>query len=159
MEVILVKVVFDEIVKILGDTKSELNIKSSQHLKSIMIVDKNIESIRSNILFITNLTNVEIDVHDSDFEFNLDTNIPIITSSATTYLEIGNVIDTDSESKRLSDEIKTLSGRIKSLESRLSNTKFVKNAPADVVEKEKIRLLDFRDRESKLNNLINQLRN
>tara|TARA_Y100000996_G_scaffold414400_1_gene405160 strand:- start:8381 stop:11029 length:2649 start_codon:yes stop_codon:yes gene_type:complete len=148
-----------EIVKGIRNAKAELNIKSSQHLKSIMIVDKNIESIRSNILFITNLTNVEIDVHDSDFEFNLDTNIPIITSSATTYLEIGNVIDTDSESKRLSDEIKTLSGRIKSLESRLSNTKFVKNAPADVVEKEKIRLLDFRDRESKLNNLINQLRN
>ncbi|MFL2755919.1 MAG: valine--tRNA ligase [Dehalococcoidia bacterium] len=148
-----------EIVKGIRNAKSELNIKSSQHLKSIMIVDKNIESVRSNALFITNLTNVEIDVYDSDFEFNLDTNIPIITSSATTYLEIGNVIDTDSESKRLLDEIKTLSSRIKSLESRLSNTKFVENAPTDVVEKEKARLSDFRDRESKLNNLISQLRN
>ena len=74
-------------------------------------------------------------------------------------MEIGNVIDTDSESKRLLDEIKTLSSRIKSLESRLSNTKFVENAPTDVVEKEKARLSDFRDRESKLNNLISQLRN
>ena len=148
-----------EIVKGIRNAKAELNIKSSQNLKAIMIVDKNIESVRFNSVFITNLTNVEIDVYDSSFEFKLDTNIPIITSSATTYLEIGNVIDTDSESNRLSDELKTLSNRIKSLESRLSNTKFTENAPKNVVEEEKDRLSDFRDRESKLNQLIAQLRN
>ena len=148
-----------EIVKGIRNAKAELNIKSSQYLKAIMIVDKNIESVRFNSVFITNLTNVEIDVYDSSFEFKLDTNIPIITSSATTYLEIGNVIDTDSESNRLSDELKTLSNRIKSLESRLSNTKFTENAPKNVVEEEKDRLSDFRDRESKLNQLIAQLRN
>lgn len=148
-----------EIVKGIRNAKAELNIKSSQYLKAIMVVDKNIESVRFNSVFITNLTNVEIDVYDSSFDFKLDTNIPIITSSATTYLEIGNVIDTDSESNRLSDELKTLSNRIKSLESRLSNTKFTENAPKNVVEEEKGRLSDFRDRESKLNQLIAQLRN
>ena len=148
-----------EIVKGIRNAKAELNIKSSQYLKAIMVVDKNIESVRFNSVFITNLTNVEIDVYDSNFDFKLDTNIPIITSSATTYLEIGNVIDTDSESNRLSDELKTLSNRIKSLESRLSNTKFTENAPKNVVEEEKDRLSDFRDRESKLNQLIAQLRN
>ncbi|MBS20225.1 MAG: valine--tRNA ligase [Chloroflexi bacterium] len=148
-----------EIVKGIRNAKAELNIKSSQYLKAIMVVDKNIESVRFNSVFITNLTNVEIDVYDSSFDFKLDTNIPIITSSATTYLEIGNVIDTDSESNRLSDELKTLSNRIKSLESRLSNTKFTENAPKNVVEEEKDRLSDFRDRESKLNQLIAQLRN
>ena len=148
-----------EIVKGIRNAKAELNIKSSQYLKAIMVVDKNIESVRFNSVFITNLTNVEIDVYDSNFDFKLDTNIPIITSSATTYLEIGNVIDTDSESNRLSDELKTLSNRIKSLESRLSNTKFTENAPKNVVEEEKDRLSDFRDRESKLKQLIAQLRN
>jgi len=148
-----------EIVKGIRNAKAELNIKSSQYLKAIMVVDKNIESVRFNSVFITNLTNVEIDVYDSSFDFKLDTNIPIITSSATTYLEIGNVIDTDSESNRLSDELKTLSNRIKSLESRLSNTKFTENAPKNVVEEEKDRLSDFRDRESKLKQLIAQLRN
>ena len=148
-----------EIVKGIRNAKAELNIKSSQYLKAIMVVDKNIESVRFNSVFIANLTNVEIDVYDSNFDFKLDTNIPIITSSATTYLEIGNVIDTDSESNRLSDELKTLSNRIKSLESRLSNTKFTENAPKNVVEEEKDRLSDFRDRESKLKQLIAQLRN
>ena len=146
-----------EIVRGIRNARTELNIKSSQHLKAIMIVDKNLEAIKSNSLSITNLTNVEIEIYDSMPDFDLDTNIPIITSSATTYLEIGNAIDLAIEVKRLIDEKDNLTNRIKSLESRLSNNKFVDNAPKEVVEKEKNRLSEFLDRESKLNQIISQL--
>ena len=147
-----------EVIRGIRNARAELNIKSSQHLKAILVVDKNIETLKSNSLVITNLTNVEIEIHDSMIDFDLDTNIPIITSSATTYLEIGNAIDIDLETKRLIDEKNNLTNRIKSLESRLDNNKFVDNAPKEVVAKEKLRLAEFLDRESKLDKIISQLK-
>ena len=147
-----------EIVRGIRNARTELNIKPSQHLKAILVVDKNVEAIKSNSLAITKLTNVEIEIYDSMIDFDLDTNIPIITSFATTYLEIGNAIDLAIEAKRLIDERNNLTNRIKSLESRLSNNKFVDNAPKEVVEKEKNRLSEFLDRKSKLNQIISQLR-
>ena len=148
-----------EIIRGIRNARAELNIKSSQSLKAIIIVDKNINAIKCNDSMITKLTNVEVDIYDSLFDFHLAKTIPIITSSATTYLEIGNVVDMEFETIRLTDEREKIFDRIKSIESRLSNTGFVDNAPKDVITKENDRLVELLDRQIKLEQLIKQLSN
>ena len=68
-------------------------------------------------------------------------------------------IDTDAEIQRLNKEIAKLDKEINRLAGKLSNEKFVANAPADVVEKEKAKLTDQRTAIENLNAQIERLKN
>jgi valyl-tRNA synthetase len=53
------------------------------------------------------------------------------------------IIDVDAERKRLSKQLEKLQAEIQRARGKLGKDKFVNNAPADVVTKEKQRLADF----------------
>jgi len=55
---------------------------------------------------------------------------------------LGNLIDLDAERKKLESELEHLQGFLASIEKKLSNERFVQNAPAAVVEMERKKLQD-----------------
>jgi valyl-tRNA synthetase len=58
------------------------------------------------------------------------------------FVNLAGEIDVESEKKRLSEELGYLQGFKKSVEGKLSNERFVANAKADIVEKERQKLAD-----------------
>jgi valyl-tRNA synthetase len=56
---------------------------------------------------------------------------------------MAGLIDVDAELKRLTKEIEKLSGDVNKLSGKLSNEKFVANAPAEVVAKEREKLAEM----------------
>ena len=64
-------------------------------------------------------------------------------------------IDVVAERERLSKEIARLEGEVAKVNGKLQNASFVERAPAQVVEQEKARLMDFG---SKLGTLQTQLK-
>ena len=56
---------------------------------------------------------------------------------------MAGLIDVDAELKRLSKEIEKLSSDVQKLSGKLSNDKFVANAPEEVVTKERNKLSDM----------------
>ncbi len=58
------------------------------------------------------------------------------------HIPLAGLIDKDAEIARLDKEIGKLEGDIQKMQGKLSNEKFVANAPADIVEKEKERLAE-----------------
>ncbi|MDG2018246.1 MAG: valine--tRNA ligase [Porticoccaceae bacterium] len=72
---------------------------------------------------------------------------PLCATALAGDLEIlvpmAGLIDVDAELKRLSKEIEKLSGEVKKLSGKLSNDKFVANAPEEVVAKERDKLNDM----------------
>ena len=56
---------------------------------------------------------------------------------------MAGLIDVDAELKRLTKEIEKLSGEVNKLSGKLSNEKFVANAPAEVVAKERDKLAEM----------------
>ena len=55
---------------------------------------------------------------------------------------LGNLIDLDAERKKLETELQHLEGFLASVEKKLSNERFVQNAPAAVVEMERKKQAD-----------------
>ena len=55
---------------------------------------------------------------------------------------LGNLIDTEAEIKKMEAEITRLEGFMTGIQKKLSNAKFVSNAPAQVVELERKKLSD-----------------
>ena len=62
------------------------------------------------------------------------------------FVDAGKYIDLDSERERLEKEKKQAEGFLISVEKKLSNKRFVDNAPGDVVEREQNKLRDGRER-------------
>ncbi|PTM12513.1 MAG: hypothetical protein DA443_06325, partial [Bacteroidetes bacterium] len=58
------------------------------------------------------------------------------------FVPLEGLIDFDKERARLQKEIDRLQGFMSGIEKKLSNEKFVANAPAEVVEKERKKLAD-----------------
>ncbi len=66
------------------------------------------------------------------------------------HVHLAGVIDFDKEREKTSKEIARLEGQIRSIEGKLSNEKFVSNAPEQVVANEREKLRSFREAIEKL---------
>jgi len=123
--------------------RGELNISPS---KPVNVLLKNTDKDDTRCLqeyknFLSSLTRLEsIQILNSDDE------IPPSSTALAGNLEIlvpvAGLIDIDAEVARLQKEIDKLNNEKKRLSGKLSNAKFVDNAPAAIVEKEKEKLLN-----------------
>ena len=80
-------------------------------------------------------------------EFNPDLTKPKASASALVkgteiFVPLEGLIDLDKERERIQTEIKKTEGFLKSVEGKLSNEKFVENAPDEVVERERQKKAD-----------------
>jgi len=80
-----------------------------------------------------------------------------VISGAEIFIPLEGLINVDSEKKRLEKELANLKNQLERLSKKLANADFLKNAPADIVDKEKARKTDIEDRVEKLNKNLEQL--
>ena len=72
-----------------------------------------------------------------------DNAVQIITDSATIYLPMSDLIDTEKEKARLEGELKKLTDEIDRVNKKLANESFVAKAPAAVIEGERAKLKKY----------------
>jgi valyl-tRNA synthetase len=74
----------------------------------------------------------------------------IVLGEATVCLPLGSLIDLRAEAARLQKEVAKVTEEIARLAKKLSNEKFVANAPEDVVAAEREKLAEYRAAQEKL---------
>ena len=135
-------------IKAIRARRNEMNVVPSRKAK-VYIETKYVDSFNDETsVFFTRLASAsEVFVAEA-FSVDIvspDESVQIITDSATVYLPLSDVIDTEKERERLEAEKKKLNGEIERLEKKLSNEGFVAKAPAAVVEGEKIKLAKYKE--------------
>ncbi len=88
---------------------------------------------------------VEVAAAFDESVVSADNAVQIITDSATVYLPLSDLVDTEKERARLSAEQKKLEGEIARLSGKLSNQGFVAKAPAAVVDAERAKLAKYQE--------------
>jgi valyl-tRNA synthetase len=83
--------------------------------------------------------------------------IQTIVDKTTLILPIADIIDLDKERARLQKEIEKIDVEVKKIEGKLSNEKFVANAPDEIVEEQHSRKAEFIDTREKLSQALKQL--
>ncbi|MCP1335995.1 valine--tRNA ligase [Futiania mangrovi] len=83
--------------------------------------------------------------------------VRFVHDEATVLLPIGDVVDLKAERARLEKDLKKLDGEIRGLDAKLSNEKFLANAPEEVVEENRERKAEAEARKAKLADAIAQL--
>ncbi|MBI2420439.1 MAG: class I tRNA ligase family protein, partial [Ignavibacteriales bacterium] len=81
----------------------------------------------------------------------------VVLKSCEIFVPLEGLIDLDIEQARLTKEIQRMEQSLVGVEKKLSNEKFVASAPAEVVEKERQKAEDWRDKLNKLNILLKNL--
>ena len=82
----------------------------------------------------------------------------IVLGEATICLPLGSLIDLAAEAARLQKELAKVTEEIARLHKKLSNEKFVANAPEDVVEAEREKLAEYREAQEKLSVALTRVR-
>jgi valyl-tRNA synthetase len=77
-----------------------------------------------------------------------------VAHGVTIFLSLEGLVDKAAEADKIQKEIERVTGFADSLEKKLSNEKFVSNAPQSVLEKERAKLADSREKIVKLNETL-----
>ncbi|MHC5372442.1 valine--tRNA ligase [Enterococcus sp. LJL120] len=81
-----------------------------------------------------------------------------ILTGAEIYLPLAGLINIEEEIQRLEKELAKLDGEVKRVQGKLSNERFVANAPDDVVAGEKAKEKDYLDKQATVRERIENLR-
>lgn len=142
------------LVETVRSLKSSIpSISTGQRLKIGINTNKeNTKLIFSNLNLVRELTkSTEILINNSSEEIS----IKGVTNFAEVNLYVGDAIDVDLEKERLTTEIKRIEGQVIGINKKLSNSNFVENAPAKVVEIERKKLNDMTEKISQLKESLN----
>jgi len=108
--------------------------------------DKTFESIISRLSGIEEI---------SETKEKIEGAVHFVVKKTEFFIPLGNLIDKDAEIKKLTDELNYTKGFLHSVLKKLSNERFVNNAPKQVIEKEKIKQADA---EAKIKALEEQIK-
>ena len=148
-------------IKAIRARRNEMNVPPSRKAK-VYVATKYTDAFNdsSKVFFARLASASDVEIADS-FEgvISADDAVQIITDSATIFLPLSDIIDTEKELARLTGEEKKLIGEIERLEKKLSNEGFVAKAPAAVVEGEKAKLAKYRENLEGVKIALAKLRN
>jgi valyl-tRNA synthetase len=89
---------------------------------------------------------------------NIDNTASFMVNTTEYLIPLGDLINPEEELKKLEEELKYLNGFLNSVMKKMSNEKFVKNAPAKVVEMEKKKMADAENKITIIENQITKLK-
>jgi valyl-tRNA synthetase len=117
--------------------------KLSFHIKASDAVSE--KFFNNEVVMMKNLLNAsELTVNRKSFADLYDGPAPsMVTGKGTVFLSLKGVIDVEAEIAKLSKQKKQIEGWMKGSSAKLSNEKFLANAPADVVSSAKEHLADL----------------
>ncbi|MBQ8908613.1 MAG: valine--tRNA ligase [Clostridia bacterium] len=136
--------------------RAEMNVLPSRRTK-LFIITESVDTFRNAEGFFMKLAGAsEVLLPDT---YEEEGAVSIVTSAATVYIPLADMIDLDKEKERLAKELEKTEGEILRIEKKLSNEGFVAKAPAAVVEGEKAKLAKYRETEAKLREELKKLEN
>ncbi|MDR2835411.1 MAG: valine--tRNA ligase [Bacteroidales bacterium] len=140
-----------QIISNIRTIRKEKNIPQKNSLKLFINSHSDyISKFDSVIIKMTNLESIELT------DRKIEQASSFIVKANEFFIPIGNLINKEEELEKLQSELKYSEGFLKSISGKLSNEKFVNNAPANVIEIERKKLTDA---EAKIKILKEQIEN
>ena len=91
--------------------------------------------------------------------FTNNEGIKIIVKGETVTLYFDQNLDLNEQKHKLLNKVKELDNKINSLKTKLKNKSFLKNAPKQIISKDKKALIDYEIELKKLNSILNSIKN
>jgi valyl-tRNA synthetase len=131
-----------EIIRVIRNVRTEYNIKPKERIEVTVYSEKYAKLIESQENLIKNLrTGIkELDIKKSGEKISKAFYVSF--SGIEIYIPLEGIVDVEKERKRLKEELEQAEKYSTGINKKLSNKKFIQNAPTEIKEKEKEKL-DF----------------
>ncbi len=146
-------VFLQSIVTAIRNIRGEMNIPPSRKINMFIKID---ELSDSQISYIKSLTKIEQITLGSDV-VKPKASASAVVKGIEIYIPLEGVIDLEMEKERLQKEVTRLKGVLTGVTKKLSNDKFVNNAPKEVVARERQKAIDWENSIEKLKNILDDL--
>ncbi len=148
-----------EIVVNIRNIKSEYNLTSKVDLNIIFKSDNVnlLTLIKNEVEILSFLAKIKGITLLKDYKKD-EGDISIVLSEGELFINLKDVIDVEKEINRLSKEKKNIEKKLEQVERKLKNRDFLEKAPKEVVEKEKETYNKLKDRLSRINYYLNELK-
>ena len=149
-----------DIIRAVRNLRAELNIAPNISLE-VQIEAESIKHIAQQFVIIEQLANVSVGNNDLAVRFEEDDrkqSVSIVLDKSTLTISVKDYINVASEIDRLTQELEGIDVRIASVTKRLADSKFLTNAPDDIVDKETEKHQILKERSEKLAKLLAQLK-
>jgi valyl-tRNA synthetase len=147
-----------EVVTAVRSTRAELNVPPGK--KSDLYVRVSEESfatlLKDHILYFRSLARVE------NLHCGTDIKKPALSASAVIrgaeiFVPLEGLIDIEVEKARLQKDLGNLKTQLVKVSKKLANPDFLANAPADVIDREKLKKRDYEERIERINKNLEQI--
>jgi valyl-tRNA synthetase len=152
MEVII------DVVRAIRNIRAEANVPPSKKVAVIFqgSPEKN-SSLTQSMQYISNLAGLGEYQFLSEESEKPAQSISAVAGGLTIFIPITGLVDVAKEKDRLTKELTQLEVELDKLQTRLTSPAFVSKAPAEVVAKEKEKLVSFKDKAAKIRERLEQL--
>ncbi|MEA3316636.1 MAG: valine--tRNA ligase [Bacteroidota bacterium] len=140
-----------ETITAIRNIRKEKNIAQKESLKLFVKSNTKLEFI-SVLQKLGNISEIE------NTNAKIDGAVSFIIKSAEFYIPLGDLVDVDEEIAKMKEELDYTLGFKKSVEKKLSNDRFVNNAPEKVVDIERKKLKDAEEKIKVLEERIESLK-
>lgn len=147
-----------EVIKAIRNIRSEANVQPQKKVAVTFMTTKEKEQqLAENINFIINMSGLETVEFISEGTPTPEKAISAVIAGITIFLPTSGLVDVAKEKERLSKELNQLENEIAKIKSRIENPAFSAKAPAEVVEKERVKIETFKEKAAKIRERLEQL--
>ena len=145
------------LVSNIRSTKVELNVSPGSFIDIAIneLTHEKSEIINDNLSLFKRLGRVV-----SVYKSNMDkSGVKIIVDGETVTLYFDKDLDLNEQKIKITDKVKNIEEKIKTINTKLKNKSFLKNAPKQIVDKEKKSSINYKIELKKLNSILNSIKN
>jgi valyl-tRNA synthetase len=149
------------VIRALRNIRAEFNISPGSPIKSIIVV--NDDSKREPFSLNQNYIKAMANVNELEIEKELDTkpgqSVSALSSVAEVYVPLEGLIDIEKEVQRLLKELNNTENALQKSGNKLNNEKFLAKAPREVIEKERNKEKEARNKKEGIQQRLEILKN
>jgi valyl-tRNA synthetase len=133
-----------EVVRAIRNARSEYEVAPSKRITALLGAGEYADELQSNVALLAALARVDAETTVIAAELAAPSKaVTLAVGGVTVYLPLAELVDLDAERKRLQKEIENIDKQMQRITGLLANPGFTDKAPADVVERERVRLDEF----------------
>jgi len=147
-----------DIITQLRNIKAQWQIKPGQAIDCILASEdpKQLTLLKTNAAVIQAAIKINTLTFSQEFP-NVKGQATGLVDKTTFSVPLSGIIDVQEEKKQIVQQLQDIQKFITNLSQRLGSGAFIQKAPADVVQKERERLIDFQNKKQELEKLLNSL--
>ena len=146
-----------ELVRSVRNLRAEFRIQPHVQVEAVVDAPSWADVLQGEIDAVKTLARVGSLDLDNNGERPSQDDVVLVLSQGTVKVPLGGLVDLDQVRVRLQSELAGIDANALRLRSRLGDTRFVERAPEEVVERERQRLRDLEDRQSRLSDVLGRM--